>query len=162
MRIIIRRSKKRKHSLTLFGIYCYKKDIFMNFYDEPQSRFDAYQPYPFYPFLSWADEKTRDQRRFQELYPAVARKIQPLVEEACDRLEYDGSFMFDEYPDQLLLRRLSRSIYEKLDKKTYQDDLMMQEVTGTNWLEDFVTVMLLNEMYQRRSRRRDRKFRRFY
>ena len=49
-----------------------------------------------------------------------------------------------------------------LDKKTYQDDLMMQEVTGRNWLEDFVTVMLLNEMYQRRSRRRDRKFRRFY
>ena len=66
--------------------------------------------------------------------------------------------MFDEYPDQLLLRRLSRSIYEKLDKRTYQDDVMMQEVTGRNWLEDFVTVLLLNEMYQRRCRRRDRRF----
>ena len=88
----------------------------------------------------------------------MARKIQPLVEEACDRMEYDGSFMFDEYPDQLQLRRLSRSIYEKLDKRTYQDDVMMQEVTGRNWLEDFVTVLLLNEMYQRRCRRRDRRF----
>ena len=116
----------------------------MNFYDEPKSSFNPYQSYPFYPFLPWADEKTRDRRRFQELYPAMARKIQPLVEEACDRMEYDGSFMFDEYPDQLLLRRLSRSIYEKLDKRTYQDDVMMQEVTGRNWLEDFVTVLLLN------------------
>ena len=130
----------------------------MNFYDRPKPSFNPYQSYPFYPFLPWADEKTRDRRRVQELYPAMARKIQPLVEEACDRMEYDGSFMFDEYPDQLLLRRLSRSIYEKLDKRTYQDDVMMQEVTGRNWLEDFGTVLLLNEMYQRRCQRRDRRF----
>lgn len=137
----------------------------MNPYDEPymqgqRSRepyFGPYQPYPFYPLLSWTDEKARDQRRFQELYPSLARKIQPLVEEECDRMEYDGSFMFDEYPDQLLIRRLSRRIYDKLDKQMYQDDVMMQEVTGRNWLEDFVTVMLLNEMYQRRCRRRDRR-----
>ena len=89
----------------------------MNFYDEPRFPFNSYQSYPFYPFLPWADEKTRDRRRFQELYPSLARQIQPLVEEACDRMEYEGSFMFDEYPDKLLLRRLSRRIYEKLDKK---------------------------------------------
>lgn len=138
-------------------IYYYKKEIFMNFYDEPKSPFGNYQSYPFYPFLPWEDEKARDQRRFRELYPALAKRIQPLVEEACDRMEYEGSFMFDEYPDELSLRRLSRSIYEKLDKKTYQDDLMMQEMTGRNWLEDFVRIMLLNEMYQRRCRRRDRR-----
>ena len=43
----------------------------MNFYDEPKSSFNPYQSYPFYPFLPWADEKTRDRRRFQELYPAM-------------------------------------------------------------------------------------------
>ena len=59
--------------------------------------------------------------------------------------------------DRLTIHRLSRNIYEKMDKKTYQDDVMMQEATGRNWLEDFVTVMLLNEMYQRRYRRRDRR-----
>ena len=129
----------------------------MNFYDEPKPSFQPYQSYPFYPFLPWADEKTRDRRRFQELYPSLARQIQPLVEEACDRMEYEGSFMLDEYPDQLTIHRLSRNIYEKMDKKTYQDDVMMQEATGRNWLEDFVTVMLLNEMYRRRCRRRDRR-----
>ena len=42
----------------------------------------SYPPYPFYSFLPWEDEKLRDQRRFKELYPSVARQIQPLVEEA--------------------------------------------------------------------------------
>lgn len=88
----------------------------------------------------------------------MARKIQPLVEETCDRMEYEGSIMFDEYPDKLQLRRLSCGICGKLDKKTYQDDVMMQEVTGQNWLEDFVMVLLLDEMYQRRLRRRERRF----
>ena len=72
-------------------------------------------------------------------------------------LEYDGSFMFDEYPDQLQIRRLSRQIYDQLDKSEYRDDLMMQEVNGRNWLEDFVTILLLDEMYRRRCRRRDRR-----
>ena len=82
-----------------------------------------------------ADEKTRDKRRFQELYPSLARQIQPLVEEACDRMEYEGSLMFDEYPDKLLIRRMVRSIYEKLDKGAYQDELAAQENTGKNWTE---------------------------
>ena len=72
-------------------------------------------------------------------------------------MEYDGSFMFDEYPDQLQIRRVSRRIYSKLNKKDYEDDLMIQETNGRNWMEDFVTMMLLNEMYQRRCRRRDRR-----
>jgi hypothetical protein len=130
-----------------------------------QSPYPPYNPYPTYPFCPvcpWEDEKERDQRRFKELYPTLARQIQPLVEDECDRMEYDGSFMFDEYPDQLQLRRVSRRIYDKVDKKDYQDDLMMQETNGRNWMEDFVTMMLLNEMYQRRCRRRDRQCNRMY
>jgi len=118
---------------------------------------NPYPTYPFCPLCPWEAEKVRDQRRFKELYPVLARQIQPLVEEECDRMEYDGSFMFDEYPDQLQIRRISRRIYDKLDKRKYRDDLMMQETSGRNWMEDFVIMMLLNEMYQRRCRRRDRR-----
>jgi len=129
----------------------------MNPYYEPYPYFNSYPAYPFCPLCPWEDEKTRDQRKFKELYPALARQIQPLVDEECDRMEYDGSFMFDEYPDQLQIRRITRRIYDKIDKKEYEDDLMMQETGGRNWMEDFVTMMLLNEMYQRRCRRRDRR-----
>ena len=142
----------------------------MNSYDEPymqgqrspESFFGTYQQYPFYPYLPWADEKTRDRRRFQDLYPSMARQVQPLVEEECDRLEYEGSFMFDEYPDRFLLRRVSRRICDRLDKRLYQDDVMMQESSGKDWTEDLVMVMLLDEMYQRRCRRRERRFGRVF
>ena len=76
----------------------------------PTPFYEAHGRYPFCPFCPWEDEKARDQRKFRELYPALARQIQPLVEEECDRMEYDGSFMFDEYPDQLQIRRISRRV----------------------------------------------------
>ena len=119
---------------------------------------NAYPVYPFCPMCPWEDEKAKDQRRMQELYPALARQIQPLVEEECDRMEYDGSFMFDEYPDRLQIRRLTNRIYDQLDKRNLRDDMMMQSVDSDHeWLKDLITVMLLGEMYQRRCRRRDRR-----
>ena len=77
-------------------------------------------------------EYEKDLDRMRELYPNEVKKIQKYVDEECDRMEYEGSLMFDEYPDQLMIRRVSRSIYERLDKSAYQDDLMMQEVNGRN------------------------------
>ena len=119
------------------------------------------KPYPVYPFCGvcpWENEKEKDHRRMQELYPSLARQIQPLVEEECDRMEYDGSFMFDVYPDRLQLLRLTDRIYDQIDKKSLQDDVMIQSVDShKGWLKDMISVMLLNEMYQRRCRRRDRR-----
>ena len=46
-------------------------------------------------------EDETDSRRLQELYPIMARRLQPYVEEVCTRLEYPGSMMYDEYPDRL-------------------------------------------------------------
>lgn len=119
---------------------------------------DWYPTYPFYSVCPWEDEKTKDQKRLQELYPRLARQIQPLVTEECDRMEYDGSFMFDVYPDRLQLMRITDRIYDQVDKKHIQEDLMMQSVDSHSvWLKDLISVMLLNEMYQRRCRRRDRR-----
>ena len=42
-----------------------------------------------------------DTKRLRELYPLMARRLQPYVEEVCTRLEYPGSMMYDEYPDHL-------------------------------------------------------------
>lgn len=88
----------------------------------------------------------------------MARQIQPLVEEECDRMEYDGSFMFDDYPDQMQIERLSKNIYERMDKKDWaEEELAMQQTRERDWREDFVRILLLNEMRRRRCRRRDRR-----
>ena len=119
---------------------------------------NTYPVYPFCPVCSWEDEKEKDQRRMQELYPVLARQIQPLVEEECDQMEYDGSFMFDEFPDRLQIRRICTRIYDQVDKRNLENDMMMQSVdSGQEWVKDLITVMLLHEMHHRRCRRKDRR-----
>ena len=118
----------------------------------PTPFYQAYGRYPFCPFCPWEDEKARDQRKFRELYPALARQIQPLVEEECDRMEYDGSMMYDEYPDQLQLRMMCRRIYDRMAEEEGE--------TG-DWLMELIQVMTYHELCQRRCEYRNCR-RRFY
>jgi len=93
--------------------------------------------------IIWDDETIcrRDYDYMKSAYPEVAKRIMPYVEEECERMEYSGSMMFDEYPDQLQLRLLCRRIYEKV-KKDEKD-------TG-NWLQDLIQVMTYQEIIKRR------------
>lgn len=135
-------------------------------------------PMPFYQMFAYPralreeQENERDAQRMMAMYPAVARDVQRLVEDECDKMEYDGSMMYDEQPDQLILRQIVRSIYEQM-KEQYpvteenqpDEELSMQEgrrryPPDQNWLSDLISVMLGNEMHRRRCRRRH--CRRFY
>lgn len=58
-------------------------------------------------------EYEKEMERMKDLYPSEAKRLQEYVEEECDKLEYDGSMMFDEYPDRLTLHRICDRIYEK-------------------------------------------------
>lgn len=57
-------------------------------------------------------EEEEDARRLSEMYPIMAKRLQPYVEEICIQLEYPGSMMYDEYPDQLSLMKKSREIWK--------------------------------------------------
>ena len=57
--------------------------------------------YP-YPDLYMSEMETeRDLQYLQQMYPADAKRMQKKVEEALDKLEYEGSMMYDEYPDRV-------------------------------------------------------------
>lgn len=62
----------------------------------------------------WSIE--RDDRLIKELFPDAAKKILPYVEDACDHMEYNGSRMFDEFPDKQMMRRLNRGIYDRIQE----------------------------------------------
>ena len=55
--------------------------------------------YPLYGYDNMEDFE-RDLEYFKQLYPSTVRYIQNEVDNECDKLEYDGSVMFDEYPDR--------------------------------------------------------------
>lgn len=94
-------------------------------------------------------EYQQDMERMKELYPEAARRIQDLVEEECDKMEYEGSLMFDEYPDRLMLRRICDRIYQKVSQQMEQD--MTAQNVGTR---NLIEVLLFNEMFNRRCRHR--------
>ena len=47
---------------------------------------------------AWERENSRDVSYMKSMYPAEVKKILPYVEAECDRLEYDVSMIYDEYP----------------------------------------------------------------
>jgi hypothetical protein len=53
-----------------------------------------------------------DREYLKSMYPFGARMLQNYVSEACDKLEYRNSPMYDEYPDQLMINRLCDVICE--------------------------------------------------
>lgn len=104
-------------------------------------------------------------RRFRANYPENAALIQNYVEDACDRMDYEGSRMYDEYPDRYMLKKNCASISNRIKK----DSETMGVEAGfakkcqnlpKETLDDLVEVLFYNEVYRRRLRRRRGK--RFY
>ena len=56
-----------------------------------------YMVYPMQNVYLTEMDYEKDKDRMKELYPKEARKIQQIVEEECDKMEYDGSLMFDHH-----------------------------------------------------------------
>lgn len=94
-------------------------------------------------FLTIQEENDRDMEYFKELYPQNMRQLQEIIEDECDRLEYQGSRMFDEYPDRNMLRSLSHKIYDRAKAMWGLAD------------EDVIQVLLFNELARRRCRYRN-------
>lgn len=114
--------------------------------------------YMAYPMpLAYDDEKIerRDFEYLKSLYPATAKKILPYVEEECDRMEYEHSMMYDEYPDRLQLRLMCSRICNKARNQE------MPKEEFPEWVNDLVEVMLYQELYKRRCDNRKVR-RRFY
>ena len=92
-----------------------------------------------------------EQERFPEerkyLYPAEVGKIQREVEEACDRMEYDGSLMYDEYPDKVQVEAMARKICERTECG-YQEEI------SNRWMRALTQMILCNEMSYRRECRK--------
>lgn len=69
--------------------------------------------------LQYDDERRerRDYEYMKSLYPETAKKILPYVEEECDRMGYQNSMIYDEYPDRLQLMLMCRRIYDNVRKQ---------------------------------------------
>lgn len=139
--------------------------------------------YMAYPVPLPYDDERIEQRDFEymkSMYPETAKRLLPYVEDECDRMAYEGSMVYDEYPDQLQLRLMCNRIYEKVkdmdivdmeqsQMQSQMEDAMesQQLMRGRNKkgrddrLRDLIQVLVFQELFRRRSEHR-RQGRRFY
>ena len=86
-------------------------------------RMPYYMAYPV-PF-SYDDERTerRDIEYLRSMYPDIPKRLLPYVEEECDRMEYENSMVYDQYPDKLQLKLMCRRICDNVRKheRIFQD-----------------------------------------
>ena len=67
---------------------------------------------PFSPFYNYdsSDKMDNDYFYMQSITPYGMSDITKHIIDECDRLEYDGSFMFDEYPDKNRMLAITKRI----------------------------------------------------
>lgn len=173
------------------SFYDYLADTNPIYYGMDKKGYQAYQggmEFPTFTLYGYEDteEDDKDWEYMKYMYPKVGKRVLKEIEEECDKLEYEGSCMFDQYPDRIRLGMITNNIYTRLrdlDDKTEkleaenveasqrnrrQDDCRYGRCPHwpsrrpdgygrENWLRDLIEVMLYNEIVNRRRRRRNRR-----
>ena len=90
-----------------------------------------YMTYPLPLYYQEEDTATRDLEYLQQMYPAEAKRYQKMIAGILDKLDYEGSMIYDEYPDRWQL-------YKEIPKEKWE------------WASDLVQIILFYEVYKRR------------
>ena len=102
----------------------------------------------------------RELEQIMEMYPTKAKEVQKKVTELCDSMDYEGSMIYDEYPDRFMLNRCCDKIYREIVPEELEAENM--EVSATrrpacvncnDGIRDLVDVLFFNEIFRRRCRR---------
>lgn len=150
----------------------YNQDqFFRTQFEAPKMPF--YMSYPMQNLYLTEMEYEKDMDRMKELYPGDVKQILEYVEDECDKMEYEGSLMFDEYPDRLMLEMVVDRIYQRMSSSGEETDVEAEQYWGgmqpaprtghrmppprsgqKDHLRNLIGVILNNEMYRRRCRHR--------
>ena len=103
-----------------------------------------YMTYPGYSRREQEKEAVRDLEYLQTAYPDTVRQIQKKVAEVLDKVDYEGSMIYDEYPDKYSIMHLAESICSILERERADRE---PEAAETKAL---IQVLLSDEIYKRR------------
>lgn len=98
-----------------------------------------YMAYPGYLRPGQEAMLIQDLEYLQQMYPTKIKRYQQRISEIVDRTDYEGSMIYDEYPDRYSLRAIVLSIQKVLEKE--EEDPPSEEM---------IQILLLNEIYKRR------------
>jgi len=124
-----------------------------------------YMAYPLPMYYQEEDTVTRDLEYLQQMYPSEAKRYQKIIAGILDQMDYEGSCIYDEYPDKWQLYRLTKTIMDKIRRMERTEGYVPVEGEGSEaaeenashedekrweWIEEFVQVLLYYEIYKKR------------
>ena len=104
-----------------------------------------YMAYPLPLYYQQEDSVTRDLEYLQQMYPSQAKKYQKVIAETLDRIDYEGSMIYDEYPDKWQIYRLTQIVTDKIRQSEGESADIDPDRTA-----EFVQVLLSYEIYKKR------------
>ena len=116
-----------------------------------EARLPYYMAYPMPLLYDDSSIERQDLEYMKSMYPDLAKRVMIYVEDECEKMMYDGSMIYDEYPDQLQIRLMCNRVYDKVIQSGMEDDLHLKEM---------IQILVFHELFHRRCEYR--RFRRKY
>jgi len=97
----------------------------------------------------------RDLEYLQQMYPRDVKRYQMRIAEMLDKMDYEGSMIYDEYPDRFCVERMVNSMTEVI-KREEMAGFPEKEFSSEKWegLKSLIFVLLNNEICKRRNGRK--------
>ena len=110
--------------------------------------------FPEYPCLKRQETRSeenawQDFEYLRRAYPMLLGKWQHRVEEILDRMDYEGSMIYDEYPDRYSIDSLADSILCTMKQEATANAESYDEQYWKG-MGNLIQVLLCNEIYKRR------------
>ena len=114
-----------------------------------------YMAYPLPVKYQDEQEMVRDMEYLQSQHSMEIRQLRKHIADTINIMDYEGSMIYDEYPDRFSMERQSKMISENL-KKTYEDDesCAFHKMLFWDGFEDIVRLLVYDEILKRRHRRK--------
>ena len=116
-----------------------------------------YMTYPLPMYYEDENSIIRDLEYLQQMYPAQAKRYQKVISNILDKLDYEGSMIYDEFPDRWQLYKLSTDILDRIRREEEKDKESDSENGGSEaslekwkWPGDLIQILLFYEIYKRR------------
>ena len=109
-----------------------------------------YMTYPLPLFYQEEDKVQRDLEYLQQMYPAEAKRYQKMIASMLDKIDYDGSMIYDEYPDRMRMYSLTQDIVKQIKREENAEESENDSTDKWEHLSDLVQILLFYEIYKRR------------
>ena len=109
-----------------------------------------YMTYPLPLFYQEEDKVQRDLEYLQQMYPAEATRYQKIIASMLDKIDYDGSMIYDEYPDRMRMYSLTQDIVNQIKREEIAEEPENNSPDRWERLSDLVQILLFYEIYKRR------------